>query len=80
MSPQDLIRIGRQIINLQRLINVNDGVSRKDDRLPPKMFQPGDKGIRKGKIPEPFTVILSEYYKYRDWNQDGKPKIDKINC
>jgi len=60
-------------VNLQRQINVADGITRKDDQLPPKMFQPGDEGIRKGKIPEPFSKSLSEYYEYRGWNSEGKP-------
>lgn len=74
MTPQDLMLAGERIVNLQRQINVADGITRKDDQLPPKMFQPGDEGIRKGKIPEPFAESLSEYYEYRGWNQDGKPK------
>lgn len=74
LTPQDLMQIGRQIVNLQRKINVADGINRKVDRLPPKMFQPGDEGIRKGKIPEPFANTLSEYYEYRGWNQEGIPE------
>jgi len=73
MTPQDLMLAGERIVNLQRQINVADGITRKDDQLPPKMFQPGDEGIRKGKIPEPFSKSLSEYYEYRGWNSEGKP-------
>lgn len=74
MTPQDLMLVGERIVNLQRQINVADGITRKDDQLPSKMFQPGDKGTRKGKIPEPFEKTLSEYYEYRGWNQNGIPK------
>ena len=73
MTPQDLMLAGERIVNLQRQINVADGITRKDDRLPSKMFQPGDEGVRKGKIPEPFAKSLSEYYEYRGWSQDGIP-------
>jgi len=42
------------------------------------MFQPGDEGMRKGKIPEPFTELLSEYYTCRRWSQDGIPKEETL--
>lgn len=78
MTPQDLMLAGERIVNLQRKINVADGITRKDDQLPPKMFQPGDEGIRKGKVPEPFAESLSEYYKYRGWSQDGIPREETL--
>lgn len=78
MTPQDLMLVGKRIFNLQRKINVNDGMCREDDQLPNKMFQPGDKGTRKGKFPKPFTESLSEYYEYREWDQNGIPKKELL--
>jgi len=79
MTPQDLMMAGERIVNLQRQINVADGITRKDDQLPPKMFHPGDNGIRKGKVPEHFAETLSEYYQYRGWNEDGKPRGETLS-
>jgi aldehyde:ferredoxin oxidoreductase len=73
MTSQNLMLTGKRIVNLQRQINVNDGICREDDQLPLKMFQPGEEGMRKGKTPEPFERTLSEYYKYRGWDQNGIP-------
>lgn len=72
------MKIGERIFTLQRQINVEDGLSRKDDKLPQKMFNPGDKGIRKGKIPEPFEKTLLEYYHYRGWDNNGITNGRKI--
>jgi aldehyde:ferredoxin oxidoreductase len=78
LTPEDIMRIGERIFTLQRQINVEDGLSRKDDKLPQKMLNPGDKGIRKGKIPEPFEKTLLEYYHYRGWDNKGKPTKEKL--
>lgn len=78
LTPEDIMKIGERIFTLQRQINVEDGLSRKDDKLPQKMFNPGDKGIRKGKIPEPFEKTLLEYYHYRGWDNNGKPTEEKL--
>jgi len=78
LTPEDIMKIGERIFNLQRQINIEDGLSRKDDMLPQKMFNPGGKGIRKGKIPEPFEKTLLEYYHYRGWDNNGKPTTKKL--
>jgi len=72
------MKIGERIFTLQRQINIEDGLSRKDDMLPQKMFNTGDKGIRKGKIPEPFKKTLLGYYRYRGWDNNGKPTEEKL--
>ncbi|MFP3952968.1 MAG: aldehyde ferredoxin oxidoreductase family protein [Candidatus Bipolaricaulota bacterium] len=77
-SPKKLMEAGERGFTLQRLINVNDGVDRSADRLPPKMFQPGKTGKRKGKTPEPFEKTLLEYYSYRGWNSNGIPTNDTL--
>jgi aldehyde:ferredoxin oxidoreductase len=77
-SPQELMRAGNRIVTLQRQINVRDGLSRKDDRLPPKMYRPAEEGFRKGKVPEAFDATLDLFYEYRGWDREGKPKKEKL--
>lgn len=72
-SPKDLMEIGERIVNLQRQINIKDGISKKDDVLPKKMFQPSRSGFRKNQVPEPFNETLEEYYKLRGWDSEGVP-------
>lgn len=77
-TSKDLLTIGERIVTLQREINVRDGISRKDDRLPPKMFVPASAGFRQGKVPEPFESTLLEYYQLRGWDNEGRPLKTKL--
>jgi aldehyde:ferredoxin oxidoreductase len=77
-SPQELMKAGNRIVTLQRQINVRDGLSRKDDKLPAKMYRPAEEGFRKGKVPEPFEATLALFYEYRGWDEEGKPKTEKL--
>jgi len=68
---------GERIFTLQRLINLRDGYTRKDDILPPKMYIPAEKGFRAGKVP-PLDDLLSEYYELRKWNEKGQPTEERL--
>ncbi len=70
----EFMRTGERIFNLQRLYNVRSGVSRKDDFLPPRFLT---LKRDKGKLP-PMGSLLSEYYEYRGWGEDGEPLPQKI--
>jgi len=72
-SVKELLEAGERIITLQRLVNVRDGISRKDDKLPQKIFQAAKEGPRKDKIPTPFEPALEKYYELRGWNSEGIP-------
>ena len=75
---KDLIRAQERAFTLQRLVNIRDGISRKDDVLPKKMFIPAKEGGRAGKVPEPFEKALDEYYKLRGWDEDGIPTEETL--
>lgn len=77
-TPQDLMLIGERIVNLQRKINVEDGITSKNDILPPKMFKAAKAGLRKNQTPEPFTETLQQYYKLRGWDQQGRPTDETL--
>ncbi|HHY95801.1 MAG TPA: aldehyde ferredoxin oxidoreductase family protein [Firmicutes bacterium] len=73
MTAEEFLRVGERVFNLQRVINVGDGIGRQDDRLPPKMFEPAREGFRAGRIPEPFESTLLGYYRLRGWDENGRP-------
>jgi aldehyde:ferredoxin oxidoreductase len=75
-SIEEILNAGKRIITLQRLINIRDGIRRKDDCMPAKIFQPANEGPRKGKIPTPFEPALEEYYRLRGWDKEGIPTKD----
>ncbi|MBP8718662.1 MAG: aldehyde:ferredoxin oxidoreductase, partial [Candidatus Atribacteria bacterium] len=69
----DLEKAGERGFVLERLINVQDGISRKDDILPKKMTIPAKTGPRAGRAPVPHDKALDEYYRLRKWTNDGIP-------
>ena len=86
IDMDELITAGERISTLKRWLNVKYGVSRKDDKLPKRMFEPAKSaprdaepwGGRVGKIPEPFEEALDRYYKLRGWDRDGKPTKETL--
>ncbi|TWH83726.1 aldehyde ferredoxin oxidoreductase family protein [Sedimentibacter saalensis] len=72
-TNRDLLKTSERGIALQRLINVRDGMSRKDDTLPPKMLRAAVIGGRAGKSPAAFEKMLDDYYKLRGWDENGIP-------
>lgn len=74
---QEAMTCGERIFTLQRLINLRDGYTKKDDKLPPKMYVPAKKGFRAGKIP-PVNDLLNEYYELRGWDKEGRPTKEKL--
>lgn len=76
MSVAALDEIGERIVNLERLLNVRDGVRRKDDVLPWRvMHEPIPDGPSAGMHcpPEELSAMLDEYYQLRGWSVDGVP-------
>jgi len=73
ISIDDLLTTGERIYNLERLFNIREGFSRKDDTLP-KIFleTPLQDGLSEGKV-VPLDDLLNEYYKVRNWDDNGIP-------
>jgi len=71
----ELMTIGERISNLERLIFVREGVSRKDDSLPPRMKEAVPNGPVTGHFisDDMLDVMLDEYYAVRGWDDQGKP-------
>jgi len=77
LTPDEFLKTGERIWNLTRMFNVREGFGRKDDTLPPRMFEPrGDTGwtIRR----EDFERMLDEYYRLRGWDENGVPKEETL--
>jgi aldehyde:ferredoxin oxidoreductase len=77
-TMNDFLKTGERIFTLQRLVNVKYGITRKDDVLPKKIFEPAKEGGRAGKIPVPFEPALDRYYALRGWDMNGIPKKEKL--
>jgi len=72
----ELMEIGERVYNLERMIYIREGVSRKDDYLPERtMTEKLPSGMAAGKVltKEMYDVMLDEYYALREWDTEGRP-------
>jgi aldehyde:ferredoxin oxidoreductase len=75
-TAEELMTIGARIWNLARLLNLREGLTRADDRLPARIVEtPHPDGGAAGKVPgaAAFAGALDEYYALRGWDADGVP-------
>lgn len=80
MTPADLRQIGRNTIDMERMFNLREGMTRADDTLPKRYFdEPLPAGLAKGHRIErdAFEKMLDEYYILRGWNLDGTLKEER---
>ena len=79
MDLDEFMQCGERIFNLQRVINVSRGISRKDDTLPERFFtEKLPNGPIAGHIVPPLREMLNEYYTYRGWSEEGIPTNKKL--
>jgi aldehyde:ferredoxin oxidoreductase len=73
-SGSDLANAGEKIINVERMFNLREGITKRDDQLPLRFFESPIEG-RKGSLTEAkMSSMLDEYYKLRGWTKKGIPK------
>jgi aldehyde:ferredoxin oxidoreductase len=77
-----LTAAAERINTLARLINIREGMSRKDDTLPWKVMNEPipDDGPVKGAVvtQEELDLLLEDYYESRGWTPDGVPTTEKL--
>ena len=83
LSKIQLMEIGERICTIERLFNIREGFSRRDDTLPERYFkEPTPIGlpiVRGKKINrEKFDGMLDEYYELHGWEKDGKPSMERL--
>ena len=81
LTPEEMRKSGERMNNLARLLNIREGLTRKDDTLPYKtMNDPIPEGVAKGSyVPqEELDLMLDAYYEARGWSNDGVPSMEKL--
>jgi aldehyde:ferredoxin oxidoreductase len=76
MTPDDLDRVGLNVMGVERLINHRLGVRRKDDTLPDRWFdEPNRHGAYKGEHIDraEFDAMLSRFYAISNLTEEGVP-------
>jgi aldehyde:ferredoxin oxidoreductase len=77
-SPEDMLKIGERIWNLERLFNNAAGMTRADDSLPPRITsEPLTQGASAGHVVD-LQPMLDEYYQLRGWDTQGRPTAEKM--
>ena len=74
-TKKDLQAAAERILALERSFNAREGISRKDDMLPPRMWEPVESGPTKGFQfnKESWNKALDNYYALHGWNENGIP-------
>jgi aldehyde:ferredoxin oxidoreductase len=74
----EFMQAGERIWNLEKLFNLKAGFNKKDDTLPERLQrEPMPAGPAAGKT-VPLDRMLTEYYRLRGWQADGRPSKEKL--
>ncbi|MDI6752959.1 MAG: aldehyde ferredoxin oxidoreductase family protein [Thermodesulfobacteriota bacterium] len=74
----DLLKAGERIFSIERLYNLREGFTGKDDYLPKRFLeQPLTDGPSKGRVVD-LEKLLRDYYQQRGWNEEGEIKPEKL--
>ena len=79
INGRDLLKIGERIYNLERLFNYREGLSKKDDSLPPRFSKPLPDGNSRNRVVM-LDTMLPEYYKLRGWDESGRPTDSRLEA
>ena len=81
LTHQQLFEAAERLVNLERCIDGREGLTREDDTLPKRFFQPFETGANRGKALDlnKLEEMKSTYYRTRGWDpQTGLPTRDKL--
>ena len=83
LTKVQLMNVGERIYTIERMFNLREGFSRKDDTLPERYFtEPTPTGLpiaRGKKIDrDRFEKMLDEYYALHGWDENGAPKKETL--
>jgi aldehyde:ferredoxin oxidoreductase len=73
-TPDDINRVGYRIMCTERLFNMREGITRKDDQLPSRLItEPKPDGPSKGLV-VPLEALKDDYYRAMGWDiKTGNP-------
>lgn len=76
----EIMKVGERCQNMMRAFNNREGMTRKDDKLPERFFQPVASGPLKGfKLEkDKFNKAIDTYFEMMSWSKDGVPSKAKL--
>jgi aldehyde:ferredoxin oxidoreductase len=81
MSEKDIFEAARRVINLERSFNMREGVRRESDTLPWRVMNEPIKSIsgeESMNSVEELNNMLDQYYKIREWDENGLPRRETL--
>ena len=82
IDGKDLLKVGERAINLQRLFNMREGITPKDDQIPERIKSMpgfGKYAEEKDCVIHDYDSMLKEYYQARGWDPvTGIPTPEKL--
>ncbi|HKZ57535.1 MAG TPA: aldehyde ferredoxin oxidoreductase C-terminal domain-containing protein, partial [Thermodesulfovibrionales bacterium] len=76
---EEFLKTGERIFNLKHLINLNRGITSKDDTLSERLLKEKRGGSSPaGENLPSLESMLDEYYAARGWDKDGKIRKEKL--
>jgi aldehyde:ferredoxin oxidoreductase len=76
-TPDTVLEAAERVYTLERLFLTKAGISRVDDTLAQRMFEPMPAGPIKGETFE-LHRVLDDYYVARGWDANGIPTQEKL--
>lgn len=79
-TPETLRQVGRRVLDTERLINADFGLTRTDDTLPKRYFDdplPARKTKGHHIDRQQFQHMLDEYYTERGWDREGRLSVER---
>ncbi|MDA3821838.1 MAG: hypothetical protein PF450_04385, partial [Bacteroidales bacterium] len=73
INTSKFLKAGARINVLERYMNTREGISKKDDTLPPRFLQEGRSFDSKERT-VPLESMLKKYYKRKGYDKNGIPK------
>jgi aldehyde:ferredoxin oxidoreductase len=73
LAADDLIPLGKRIVNIKRLLNFKLGMRRGDDRLPDLLLKPLQEGGSKGIAPDMPALLRGAYAEFGWDAETGRP-------
>ena len=79
ISANEVNIVGERLTNLERVFNIREGLTRKDDTLPDRFLkEPAKSGPREGHVVK-LDAMIDEYYELRGWEKEtGFPVRAKL--
>jgi aldehyde:ferredoxin oxidoreductase len=73
LAAEDLMTLGKRIVNIKRKLNFKLGLTKANDRLPELMLKPLKEGGAAGFIPDMPTLLAGAYSEFGWDAETGQP-------